>query len=577
MTEPRLIKDDDHLDGGYGYRTVEESWPPSPRRAEMIRRSALWAAYGDALGWISELTDEKGLMRRTLGAPLRQPVGWKRRIGGRAGVMVDLPAGCYSDDSQLRLATCRCIRPDGFDVEAFSKVELPVWLSYAFGGGKSTTAAAANLARPRVQWFANTYRGWTDSGGNGAAMRIQPHIWAAYPPYDPMSFLPDVVRNSICTHSHPYGLLGAVLHSLTLARAMKTASNPSAEDLIDDTKLAANLLEIVQDDIEISQFWRPTLERESGPLAEKWEETIQECLDTILAVSGTADREGTERYEAIVDLLKLRDPNRRGNGVLTAVAAVGLTWCEPEPERALRIAANAVGTDTDTIATMAGAILGVNAESAPPVAVLDADLFQLEADRLSTIAEGGKPQSHRYPDLLRWSPPKTQADALASVKDDGFHLAGLGRAKPQSEPIGSSSQGFMWQWMKLDFGQTMLVKRRRALNEQVQAHLPTRQSGPRAGPGPSAAHSGSAQTSPNAQPRNETPGQGSPEVDGKWVVTQVELEAMIDHLRSHKDEDRVVGQVIRRVVNRCSPGQVGAFLATVIECLQETSPSKGEK
>ena len=49
---------------------------------DQVRRSALWAAYGDALGWISELVDEKGLNRRTLGKPLRQPIGWKRRIGG---------------------------------------------------------------------------------------------------------------------------------------------------------------------------------------------------------------------------------------------------------------------------------------------------------------------------------------------------------------------------------------------------------------------------------------------------------------------------------------------------------------
>ena len=39
-------------------------------RCAMTRRSALWAAYGDALGWISELTDSTGLNRRTGGAPL---------------------------------------------------------------------------------------------------------------------------------------------------------------------------------------------------------------------------------------------------------------------------------------------------------------------------------------------------------------------------------------------------------------------------------------------------------------------------------------------------------------------------
>ena len=145
---------------------------------------------------------------------------WKRRIGGRTGITASLPKGCYSDDSQLRLATSRAIRADGFDVEAFAKVELPIWLSYALGGGRSTTAAAEHLAKTRSPWFANTFKGWNASGGNGAAMRVQPHVWAARTPDNPDSFLPAVVRNSICTHSHATGLMGAVLHALCVARAL---------------------------------------------------------------------------------------------------------------------------------------------------------------------------------------------------------------------------------------------------------------------------------------------------------------------------------------------------------------------
>ena len=127
MTEQRLFDNGELLSES---ASIQHS--PGPglgklSQGDQVRRSALWAAYGDALGWISELVDQKGLNRRTQGEPLRQPIGWKRRIGGRAGVTVDLPVGCYSDDSQLRLATARSIRPDGFDVEAFSKVELPVW------------------------------------------------------------------------------------------------------------------------------------------------------------------------------------------------------------------------------------------------------------------------------------------------------------------------------------------------------------------------------------------------------------------------------------------------------------------
>ena len=145
-------------------------------RRTLALGSALWAAYGDALGWISELTNERSLLKRTAGKPLIKPIPWKRRIGGRTGIVVDLPQGCYSDDTQLRLATGRAIRSEGFDVEAFAKVELPVWLSYALGGGRATSLAATNLIKRSTPWFANTFKGWNNSGGNGAAMRIQPHV-----------------------------------------------------------------------------------------------------------------------------------------------------------------------------------------------------------------------------------------------------------------------------------------------------------------------------------------------------------------------------------------------------------------
>ena len=55
-------------------------------RAARTRNSMMWAAYGDALGFVSELVDQKGLERRTQGAPLGPPDGLetaRRRQGGR--------------------------------------------------------------------------------------------------------------------------------------------------------------------------------------------------------------------------------------------------------------------------------------------------------------------------------------------------------------------------------------------------------------------------------------------------------------------------------------------------------------
>ena len=458
MKEGYLFSDDtipEAKDSSY----QQEDAGDSAQRAARIRRSALWAAYGDALGWISELTDEAGLMRRTRGEPLAEPVTWKRRIGGRTGVTASLPKGCYSDDSQLRLATSRAIRADGFDVEAFAKVELPIWLSYALGGGRSTTAAAEHLAKTRAPWFANTFKGWTASGGNGAAMRVQPHVWAARTPDNPDSFLPAVVRNSICTHSHATGLMGAVLHALCVARALGAGRCPSPSELDTAIEVAERLPEIMANDTELG-YWRSAFERESGPFSDAWAREVQHTR-AALRVVGATGAAGAQRYKDMVDGLNLRDPLCRGSGMLTAVAAVALTWCETRPMEAMRIAANELGTDTDTIATMAGAILGAATEADPPVEVLDADLFRSEAARLAEIAGGGQPPNHAYPDLLHWSAPMIRADALICSKDKRLKVRGLGSvAKPLSEPIPAPQGDFKWQWIRLDFGQTMLIKRR---------------------------------------------------------------------------------------------------------------------
>ncbi|WP_416221504.1 ADP-ribosylglycohydrolase family protein [Rhodoferax sp.] len=107
----------------------------------------------------------------------------------------------------MRLSTSRAINGAGFfDVESFAKIELPVWLNYALGAGRGSKAAAANLALRDSSWSLNFFSSasvkYWDGGGNGAAMRIQPHVWQNHdaPRH---AFVSDVIRNSVCTHGHP--------------------------------------------------------------------------------------------------------------------------------------------------------------------------------------------------------------------------------------------------------------------------------------------------------------------------------------------------------------------------------------
>ncbi len=539
MNESRLIPD----------AVAPNDREASADRSAVNRRSSLWAAYGDALGWISELTDEAGLKRRTGGEPLVEPIEWRRRVGGRSGVSARLPKGCYSDDSQLRLAASRAIRADGFDVEAFAKVELPIWLGYALGGGKSTTAAAAHLGKTKAAWFSNGYKEWTKSGGNGAAMRIQPHVWAASDLSDPSAFLPDAVRDAVCTHSHPNGLLGAVMHALALARAMSSGQCPSPDDMMDAVEAAAGMPQTMKDDINFA-IWRAAFDAESETkFDDGWAQAIAECKKTIKDAESACGAGGEAGYSELANRLDLRAPSRVGSGVLTAIAAVGLTWCERRPYEAMRIAANALGTDTDTIATMAGAIMGAAADAEPPVEVLDAELFRSEANRLAEIALGGRPQSHRYPDLLHWNAPKGRADILAQKKDGGLHIHGLGPAEAMEEPIRASQRGFSWQWVALESGQTLFVKRRETLGawDGESAARPT-------------VPSLTNETSKAPTESKETSRRSDRAVD---------LDAAIAHMRENKDDDKVIGKSMRRMARRGTSTQYMKFAAEVWDALKE--------
>ena len=560
MTEPELFPHVQHPKALGGTSPVDIS-----RRRVQVQRSALWAAYGDALGWISELTNKEGLRKRTFGRELCRPVEWTRRIGGRGGVVATMPRGCYSDDSQLRLATGRAIRADGFDVEAFAKIELPVWLSYALGAGKSTSAAASNLAKPKVPWFCNTFKGWTNSGGNGAAMRVQPHVWAASRPGEPVSFLPDVVRNAICTHSNPCGLMGAVLHSLALAHTVAVRTPPTPDELFKAVDLAESLPDQIHNDQEVGHYWRAAFERDAGDFGEAWASVVDQTKEAIrIAGALPSGVTGAARYDSMIENLGLRKPATRGSGLLTAVAATGLTWCEERPEEAMRIAANSLGTDTDTIATMTGAILGAVADEEPPVDVLDTGLFRSEANRLAEIGAGGQPPSHHYPDLLHWSAPESRADALLFSAGGGLHVLGLGSAVAKDEPMPSRQAGFVWQWLHLEIGQTIFIKRRNDLTHGgVGSAQPAE---PRTTPSPLPDDMGKEGT-PSFPVGLDFPSQPSKPLD---------LQKALDYVRQYKHDDRTVGKALRRLVNEGSIGEIAAFTASLIDLLRQPKPPAGD-
>ncbi|MXV99074.1 MAG: hypothetical protein F4126_00960 [Acidimicrobiaceae bacterium] len=524
-------------------------------RAARTRNSMLWAAYGDALGFISELVDRKGLERRTRGAPLDHLMEWRRRVGGRSGVDVLLPAGCWSDDTQLRMAVGRSLGCHGFDVETFARVELPVWLSYALGGGRASKAAARNLGKQRTLWYANTFRGWANAGGNGAAMRIQPHVWASHDLVD--DYLLDVITDSVCTHGHPRAIVGACFHAATLAYCLGTGTVPDSRTCADIARNIGDVLPLIEDHGTLGATWIGLWQQETGnEFRDVWRLTARElCVAINDAVGRADDTEGVEAaYAAIVARLGLENEEQQGSGILTTVAAVALAAAASKAHEGVLTAANATGTDTDTIATMTGALLGAcDGAASPPEEPLDSDYLRAEADRLVAVSRGEQADNYTYPDLLTWSAPETQADALVS-DNGGLAVEGLGPAKRlAADAIYTARRDFAWEWVRTDFGQTLLIKRRPEVKPLEAGNNLTPPPTPRGRSNRQAAKPGRRTSNRRAL---------------KPLDRGVKVDDAIEYAREQITDDTALGYTVRRVARDGTIADLAALVTALRDDLR---------
>lgn len=454
-----------------------------------IRRSMLWSAYGDALGFITEMCDSSTLSHRTSGITrVTELIPWKRKIGGLSGVTWHFPLGTYSDDTQLRLAVCRSIRGDGyFDVEPFAKVELPIFLSYALGAGIGTKVAAESLKKKSVTWntnfFENSNSKYVNGGGNGAAMRIQPHVWAASRSSSDAVILRNVLRDSVVTHGHPVGLIGAAFHSIHLRQTLEHGIvEPGGWAQIADR--IKNLPQIAANDDDLSLLWIPEWERRTGRRFEDaTEEVVRDLYHDIklvwdvLSASEGGDPELT--YEKSAKCINAFDKRCRGSGVKTALlAAVAAHLYQEDCHGGMVACANQLGTDTDTIATMAGAILGLYTAGDPPEDVADKEYLIYQANRLSDIRNSKKGDTHLYPNLLSWCPPQNNLDAVAGSEEKTY-LRGFGELICEGKRIDQEGKyPTVWESFKLTHGQSVIVKRRHKIPDLCSSDLPSKHNPP---------------------------------------------------------------------------------------------------
>lgn len=439
-------------------------------KEKRIVNSALWAAYGDALGFITELADEKTVRYRAKTSIISTLVPWKRKIGGMYGPTINLPTGAYSDDTQLRLATSRAINQTNyFSLNHFSKIELPTWTAYALGAGIGTKKAASSLSKRTVAWFNNFYNdensSYITSGGNGAAMRIQPHVWATDSINIPESYLSDVIKNAITTHGHPRAIAGAVFHALCLSYVIEKNKIPSIQAAKEFNIWTLKIPSIIKKDMNLNTAWVPLFESKTHKSLEDAYQEVYDEINSLLNLVCNWELSNRPSYESLVELLDLKNKKIRGSGTLTAVAALAASHLETKSLNVLLLdVINNLSTDTDSIATMIGALRGYLEDDIPPATLQDQYYIISDAERLYRISIKTEKNNYQYPDVLLWQCPSSPLDYVVK-KGEELIFPPFGVIKEISETFSSNntkSYDYLYQWVESSFGQSFLVKRRQS-------------------------------------------------------------------------------------------------------------------
>ena len=333
------------------------------RPAELMLDKAagaiLGAAYGDALGW----PNERNYSKREKRGVHQELINWTRRAGGRYYPHQEfIKAGEYSDDTQLILCLCRSLQYGAQWWERWTTVELPLWTLYERGGGGATKRAASAWSEGKSPWITGNpkdIKKYFDAGGNGVAMRILPHVFyfSNSESFEPVA--QNIVRDGITTHGHPRALVGALVYGYAIWKSLqRTARLEYGEivtDLLNNLKEWSTLPDISKD----HKDWFEAADHFLDGYHNAWANTVDEVLSYLSICKHALENGALAIDDEVLRNLYCFDSKISGAGTVAAAAAVYLaSRYAPDPINGVIKAAFAIGTDTDTIASMTGGLLG---------------------------------------------------------------------------------------------------------------------------------------------------------------------------------------------------------------------------
>ena len=457
----------------------ESQTSKTPSLLSKAEGAFLALAAGDALGWPQEMRwNIRGASLET--GPRIEFREWTRRSGGRYQPYEEvIRPGEYSDDTQLTLAVARSRTSHGTEwFKAFARTELPTWKFYERGGGGATKRAADEWTRGNPPWESRNpkmVRQYFDAGGNGVAMRVLPHALFFSEQENSAALMRDVVLDGSATHGHPRALVGAAVYAHAAWSLLRRTGTLGFGELLDTLIDEASVWsEFPKSDRERSSWFMAADDATNGYQL-VWARTVREMHELLEKA-----RKGVRAGALADDHAVLKElgcfGRTKGAGTSSAAAAVYLAARHaPQPEQGILRAAFEMNADTDTLAAMAGGLMGclsgVEWLPRPWLQVQDAKYLQYMASR---VARGPKHADQNPVNPV--SNPRLILSHLASMGKEEVSLGGSIRALatplPDPKPIAKSIVVKAWRLRTID-GQTMYISKVDRLPKESPSDRPT--------------------------------------------------------------------------------------------------------
>ncbi|MCL2045816.1 MAG: ADP-ribosylglycohydrolase family protein [Oscillospiraceae bacterium] len=325
-------------------------------QTEKCKGAMLATAIGDALGWPNEIRSNNRIKKPKISDFF---VEWTRSCRQLIFHDEKIMAGEYSDDMQMTLSVARSIIAGDWE-HFFAENELPYWLNYERGGGSALLKATKSLSDKKVLlWQSNYTKTYFSSGGNGATMRILPHVIAAANKPDIEALTLDVIKDTLITHGHPRAFLGATCYAYALDYLLRK------DTVLEYGELVSAVIEGQKDwsifpNAEIFGSWLNVANKSCGyDYIHVWEISRENMLRQLDFIKASL-KKGlmSDDVDVLTQLECFGKVNGAGDVAILAAIYLASRYAS-NPPLGIKVPAFSFGADTDTIASITGGLLGM--------------------------------------------------------------------------------------------------------------------------------------------------------------------------------------------------------------------------